>query len=126
MTTTSSNPWDLCIIPENQKILIQNIETKFQWQHGEVGGNETIAKINERDIRKLGHDRVHLEAPNGIDFVTDNLFTAQSQSSSYIEELDAISCILETISSSHSDVTKRTNILMVNCESLLEQQVHGD
>jgi len=37
--------------------------------------------------------------------------------------LDGILSVLEDVSNAHADVTGRTNILMHNCENLLEQKV---
>ena len=41
----------------------------------------------------------------------------------FVNELDGILSVLEDVSNAHADVTGRTNILMHNCENLLEQKV---
>jgi hypothetical protein len=54
-------------------------------------------------------------------FVT--LVEVENKCSSFLVKLDEILMILDDISLSHEEITSRTNVLMMNCESLLEQQV---
>jgi hypothetical protein len=54
-------------------------------------------------------------------FVT--LVEVENKCSSFLLKLDEILMILDDISLSHEEITGRTNVLMMNCESLLEQQV---
>ena len=51
------------------------------------------------------------------------LHETETSCGKFIEELDDIIEVLDGISSAHEDVTGRTNVLMLNCENLLEQQV---
>lgn len=52
----------------------------------------------------------------------NSLNTAEQSCSIFIQELDSILKTLSEVGSAYDDVTGRTNSLMVNCESLLEQQ----
>ena len=42
----------------------------------------------------------------------------------FMSRIDEVLKTLDDISVSYDDVTSRTNVLMVNCEALLEQQVY--
>ena len=56
------------------------------------------------------------------DAIHDLLQNVETACKSFIDNLDDMLGALEKVEQAHSDVTGRTNVLMVNCETLLEQQ----
>ena len=52
-----------------------------------------------------------------------SLTNIESKCSIFLNNLDEILFVLDDITKSHTEITSRTNVLMMNCESLLEQQV---
>ena len=58
----------------------------------------------------------------GIEEFQTRFGAAESCCRDVLEELDSILAILEDVSSEYEDVTGRTNTLVMNCESVLEQQ----
>lgn len=65
---------------------------------------------------------ININTNGVIEDLLDCLVSSDEQISAFVNELDGIIEILDVVSSQHSDVTSRTNNLMLNCESLLEQQ----
>lgn len=59
---------------------------------------------------------------SSYDGIHDSLHSVENACQSFISKLDSILGVLEQVEHAHSDVTGRTNILMLNCETLLEQQ----
>lgn len=59
---------------------------------------------------------------SSYDGIHESLRTVETACNSFISNLDDILGVLEQVEQAHSDVTGRTNSLMVNCETLLEQQ----
>lgn len=51
------------------------------------------------------------------------LSEAENTCQDFLRELDDLLLVLSGISTAHSDVTGRTNNLIVSCENLLEEQV---
>lgn len=63
----------------------------------------------------------HHQHNNFTKFLT--LVDVEQKCNQFLMKLDEILNILDDISLSHQEITSRTNVLMMNCESLLEQQV---
>lgn len=61
-------------------------------------------------------------AQQGVQEIQSHFGDAESSCRNVLEEVDSILAILEDISNEYEDVTSRTNSLVMNCESLLEQQ----
>ena len=56
------------------------------------------------------------------DHVHSSLSSVEHACKGFISNLDDMLAMLEEVEHSHSDVAGRTNVLMLNCEALLEQQ----
>lgn len=61
-------------------------------------------------------------AQQGIEEMQSHFGAAENSCRGVLEELDSILAILEDVSNEYEDVTSRTNSLVMNCESVLEQQ----
>ena len=108
-----SDIWELCTPDSDQLSLIENLEvgTKFSniiW--------ESVSTSN--DSPNLSYPK-----EEGVDDLQSVLDSAESSCSKFISELVSTLSILDDVANAYSDVTGRTNNLMINCENLLEQQV---
>ena len=82
--------------------------------------NELISSSSSSSLTSPSYPSHH-QHNNFTKFLT--LVDVEKKCNQFLMKLDEILNILDDISLSHEEITSRTNVLMMNCESLLEQQV---
>lgn len=113
-----SSIWDLCAVDDTQLAEI----LKYEQEILQMGKNSQTNSVN--DINTSTNLDSALEcSDSGIDGLQAVLLNTESSCHNFMNELDHTLEMLCKVASSHSDVTGRTNSLMLNCENLLEQQV---
>jgi len=104
--------WEYCALDTGVLHRLDSVEPSFD--HEEYKEREVAASNGPSSNSKNA-------STNGvIDELLNCLVNSDEQISAFVNELDGIIEILDVVSSQHSDVTSRTNNLMLNCESLLE------
>ena len=107
--------WELCCITEEQVLCIEEIEGIMKGTFSASSSGDSVANCTPSSHR--------YHTPLQDETVFSALSAVESSCSSFINSLDEILGVLDEVGRAHSDVTGRTNVLMENCESLLEQQV---
>ena len=107
--------WEYCALDTGVLHRLDSVETSFDQELEKIGVNDVahgFGSTNNIDVKENGV----------IAELLNCLVSSDEEITSFVNELDGIIAILDVVSSQHSDVTSRTNNLMLNCESLLEQQ----
>ena len=108
--------WDVSLLDDSQLSIISKYEN-------------LLNEATETELSKSTKD-----AMNGIEFSSSQsdyeiqtmekvLSENEKSCKEFIDKIDDVLQILSDLSTSYSDVTGRTNTLMMSCEDLLEQQV---
>jgi hypothetical protein len=114
-----SHLWDINGVDDYQAQCIEEVDNiiKNKW-------NKTTASTNaESMIVSTPNTLTNNEFIHHHNSVYKSIETVEMSCRTFIDGLDDILSVLDQISLSHRDVTMRTNVLMNNCESLLERQV---
>jgi hypothetical protein len=107
--------WDNCEPNEEQSVFLGEIENIILASRQSTAQNTTIPLSSQSVVTHKAVMPIY-EAFNSLTEV-------ETMCSSFLYKLDEILEVLDEISTSHEEITGRTNVLMMNCESLLEQQV---
>jgi hypothetical protein len=107
--------WENCEPNEEQNVFLGEIESIIIASY-QSPGQSTELPISSQT---LTIQRAALPIYETFKSLTE----AETICSSFLFKVDEILLVLDEISTSHEEITGRTNVLMMNCESLLEQQV---
>jgi hypothetical protein len=105
--------WETCRPNDDQLSCIQELENLLIVS---PSSSELMSSFDLRDSQLNSKS-------DGLETMYSLLTSVEASCSSFISNLDNILLVLDDVSRSHRDITGRTNVLMMNCEALLEQQV---
>lgn len=105
--------WDLCYLDSEFLAQIESINS--------ISTNKS--SCNSLKASPEVTEKIGVGAISSICNLQDSITEAENACTNSLILLDNILTVLNDVSSAYSDVTGRTNNLMINCETLLEQQV---
>lgn len=109
--------WDYCNLDEEQLGCIEEVKHVY-----DAAIASPTAQSNPSSTSSSNNDI--LEALTGSEYdAYMSLREIEASCREFLSQIDEALKLLENISVAYDDVTSRTNVLMVNCEALLEQQV---
>jgi hypothetical protein len=132
-----SKLWDTCDPDSEQTALLVELEVlvrgnvlsrKSSGAEGEGGAErgagmgDICAEETKPLVSVRGGGETKVNKFSAYDHIHDSLEAVEHACQDLTGQLDAMLSALEGVERAHSDVTGRTNSLMVNCETLLEQQ----
>lgn len=126
-SSSSQSLWEYAALLEEQQKLVDDLMASRDLEFAAVPvPSGTVPSSSSSHLPTNGSTVVGGEEAGGESDgqlgMQNSLNTAELSCSTFITELDSILKTLAEVGSAYEDVTSRTNSLMVNCESLLEQQ----
>lgn len=128
LNTMASKLWDVCEPDAEQTALLEELDflVRGVGLSRKSSGEEDYPVLSPGEERSSDPETCSSSVIKGdcfsCDEIHDSLHTVEQACKLFIDNVDDILGVLEKVEQAHSDVTGRTNILMLNCETLLEQQ----
>jgi hypothetical protein len=122
---SSMNVWDACQISDEQSLLIQQLMDGCESLDNPPAssGAETMSpKRSSESDGENGLTSAKDLSLGGIDGLHAALIQTEHTCSNFIGDLDKMLLTLQELANSQDSVTGRTNLLMMSCESLMEEQ----
>jgi hypothetical protein len=126
----SASIWDLCVLDAEQEEGVRAIKAVAKALLKESSSSKTgdgSASVSSTAESSRAADAPHTPFISSgdvqLDRIQQELAEAESSSRAFVQDLDRVIDRLDAISTAHDSVTSKTNLLMRNCEDLVERQV---
>jgi hypothetical protein len=128
---SSASIWDLCVLDVEQEEGVRAIKAVAKAllkesasnKIGDGTGSSTAESSSSSAPPDAHHAPLISSGDAQLDRIQRELVEAEASSRAFVQDLDSVIDRLDAISIAHDSVTSKTNLLMRNCEDLVERQV---